>query len=76
MPTRGRLANLSTFAFTATPSTGKTWNCIGAKRPDGKFEPFHLYSVRPFMGEGFIVDVLKHCPTFAEPIGYPLDDRK
>lgn len=60
---RGRLANLSTFAFTATPKS-KTLELFGAKRPDGKFEPFHLYSMRQAIEEGFILDVLEHYATY------------
>jgi len=61
--TRGRLANLSTFAFTATPKS-KTLELFGTKRPDGKFEPFHLYSMRQAIEEGFILDVLEHYATY------------
>jgi type I restriction enzyme R subunit len=42
---RGRLPNLSLFAFTATPKS-KTLELFGTKRADGKFAPFHLYSMR------------------------------
>ncbi len=45
---RGRLPNLSTFAFTATPKP-KTLELFGRKRPDGKFEPFHRYSMRQLL---------------------------
>ena len=52
---RGRLPNLSTFAFTArSPSL----ELFGRKRPDGKFELFHRYSMRQAIEEGFILDVL------------------
>ncbi len=61
--TRGRVANLSTFAFTATPKS-KTLELFGTKRPDGKFEPFHLYSMRQAIEEGFILDVLEHYATY------------
>jgi hypothetical protein len=42
MEKRGRLPNLSTFAFTATPKP-KTLELFGTRRADGKFAPFHLY---------------------------------
>ncbi|MEK7763510.1 MAG: RNA-binding domain-containing protein, partial [Nitrospirota bacterium] len=61
--TRGSLANLSTFAFTATPKS-KTLELFGTKRPDGKFEPFQLYSMRQAIEEGFILDVLEHYATY------------
>lgn len=60
---RGRLANLSTFAFTATPKS-KTLELFGTKRSDGKFESFHLYSMRQAIEEGFILDVLEHYATY------------
>ena len=60
---RGRLPNLSTFAFTATPKP-KTLELFGSKRPDGKFEPFHRYSMRQAIEEGFILDVLRSYSTY------------
>ena len=49
---RGRMPNLSTFAFTATPKP-KTLELFGRKRPDGRFEPFHRYSMRQAIEEEF-----------------------
>ncbi len=63
MERRGRLPNLSTFAFTATPKA-KTLELFGTKRPDGKFAPFHLYSMRQAIEEGFILDVLANYATY------------
>lgn len=63
MEKRGRLANLSTFAFTATPKP-KTLELFGTKRADGTFAPFHLYSMRQAIEEGFIVDVLANYTTY------------
>jgi type I restriction enzyme R subunit len=63
MEKRGRLANLSIFAFTATPKS-KTLELFGRKRADGKFEPFHLYSMRQAIEEGFILDVLTNYTTY------------
>jgi type I restriction enzyme R subunit len=63
MEKRGRLPNLSTFAFTATPKA-KTLELFGARRPDGRFEPFHLYSMRQAIEEGFILDVLANYTTY------------
>jgi type I restriction enzyme, R subunit len=45
MEKRGRLPNLSIFAFTAAPKP-KTLELFGRQRADGTFEPFHLYSMR------------------------------
>ena len=61
---RGRQENLSFFAFTATPK-GKTLELFGRYNPDtGKHEPFHLYSMRQAIGEGFIHDVLAQYTTY------------
>jgi type I restriction enzyme R subunit len=63
MEKRGQLPNLSLFAFTATPKS-KTLELFGRKHPDGKFEPFHLYSMRQAIEEGFILDVLTNYTTY------------
>lgn len=63
MEKRGRLPNLSTFAFTATPKS-KTLELFGTKRADGQFAPFHLYSMRQAIEEGFILDVLTNYSTY------------
>ena len=60
---RGPLPNLSTFAFTATPKP-KTLELFGEKQPDGKFKPFHLYTMRQAIEEGFILDVLGTYTTY------------
>lgn len=48
--------NLSYFAFTATPKF-KTLTVFNEPGDDGK-SPFHLYSMRQAIEEGFILDVL------------------
>jgi len=63
MEKRGRLPNVSMFAFTATPKS-KTLELFGKQRPDGKFEPFHLYTMRQAIEEGFILDVLANYTTY------------
>jgi len=62
MQKRGRLPNVSWFAFTATPKP-KTLELFGKKRPDGRFEAFSLYSMRQAIEEGFILDVLENYTT-------------
>lgn len=52
--THGRHKNLSFFAFTATPKE-KTLEMFGTKQPDGTFKPFHIYSMRQAIEEGFIL---------------------
>jgi type I restriction enzyme R subunit len=59
MAKRGRQANLSFFAFTATPKH-KTVAVFGR---DG--EPTHRYTMRQAIEEGFIMDVLRHYTTYA-----------
>lgn len=60
---RGQVPNLSMFAFTATPKP-KTLELFGTKRPDGTFAPFHMYSMRQAIEEGFILDVLANYSTY------------
>jgi type I restriction enzyme, R subunit len=60
----GRQPNLSYFAFTATPK-GRTLEMFGWLNPDtDKHEPFHLYSMRQAIEEGFIMDVLANYTTY------------
>ena len=61
---RGRQPNLSFFAFTATPKA-RTLENFGTWDPaDGRFKPFHLYSMRQAIDEGFILDVLRNYTTY------------
>ena len=61
---RGMQANLSLFAFTATPK-GRTLELFGRRNPDtNKHEAFHLYSMRQAVEEGFILDVLANYVTY------------
>ncbi|MBD3235784.1 MAG: DEAD/DEAH box helicase [Candidatus Eisenbacteria bacterium] len=55
--------NTSVFAFTATPKP-RTLELFGRKRPDGRIEPFHLYSMRQAIEEKFILDVLQNYTTY------------
>jgi type I restriction enzyme R subunit len=59
MAKRSHQANLSFFAFTATPKH-KTLKVFGRKG-----EPFHRYTMRQAIEEGFILDVLKNYVTYA-----------
>ena len=58
------LKNISFFAFTATPKN-KTLEMFGTKDESGQFHPFHVYSMKQAIEEGFILDVLKHYLTYA-----------
>lgn len=55
--------NASYMAFTATPKNS-TLEKFGVKQPDGKFKPFHLYSMKQAIEEGFILDVLANYTTY------------
>lgn len=58
----GKHKNLSFFTFTATPKP-KTLEMFGEEYNDGTFHPFHVYSMRQAIEEGFILDVLKNYMT-------------
>jgi type I restriction enzyme R subunit len=59
MAKRGRQANISFFAFTATPKH-KTLAVFGRNG-----EPSHRYTMRQAIEEEFILDVLKYYTTYA-----------
>ena len=56
-------ASASYFAFTATPKR-ETLERFGEALPDGSFRPFHLYSMKQAIEEGFIRDVLTNYTTY------------
>lgn len=60
---RGPQANLSFFAFTATPKN-KTIELFGTKNSKGISEAFHVYSMRQAIEEGFILDVLSNYTDY------------
>ncbi len=55
--------NLSFFAFTATPKD-KTLQMFGQRDAQGKYHPFHIYSMRQAIEEHFILDVLQNYMTY------------
>lgn len=62
MESRKMLQNASYFAFTATPKN-KTLELFGEPYPEGdqiKHRPFHSYTMKQAIQEGFILDVLQH----------------
>lgn len=66
MEVRGKQPNLSFFAFTATPKA-KTLEVFGVRettKEDLRPRPFHLYSMKQAIEEGFIHDVLKGYTTY------------
>lgn len=69
---RGRQPNLSYFAFTATPKS-PTLKLFGTFDPErvnprtgevGMYVPFHIYSMRQAIDEGYILDVLANYITY------------
>lgn len=54
---------VSIFAFTATPK-GSTLRLFGSQGTDGKYYPFHIYSMRQAIEEEFILDVLQNYLTY------------
>lgn len=63
MIAHGKHKNLSFFAFTATPK-GQTLEMFGTEYEDGSFHPFHVYSMKQAIEEGFIMDVLQNYMTY------------
>jgi type I restriction enzyme R subunit len=65
MEAKKLLPNASYFAFTATPKN-KTLEIFGEPFKDGdktKHRPFHTYTMKQAIDEGFILDVLKTYTT-------------
>jgi type I restriction enzyme R subunit len=60
---RGPQPNISYFAFTATPRN-VTLERFGSAGADGLPHPFHFYSMRQAIEEGFILDVLQNYMTY------------
>ena len=62
MESKKLLPNASYFAFTATPKN-KTLEIFGDPSPEGgniRHLPFHVYTMKQAIQEGFIIDVLAH----------------
>lgn len=75
LATHGKHANLSFFAFTATPKA-KTLELFGEKVGEKQFQAFHIYSMKQAIEEGFILDVLKNYTTYQQyyKIAKKIDD--
>ncbi len=57
------LENISFYAFTATPKN-KTLEMFGNVDERGEYHPYHIYSMKQAIEEGFILNVLEHYLTF------------
>jgi type I restriction enzyme, R subunit len=56
---RGKQPHISFFGFTGTPKN-KTLELFGRKNEEGHFVPFHSYSMKQSIAEGYTLDVLEH----------------
>ena len=63
MELRGAQDHISYFGFSGTPKN-KTLELFGRKDEDGKFLPFHVYSMKQSISEVFTLDVLQNYNTF------------
>jgi len=63
MAARASDKGVTYVAFTATPKA-KTLQLFGRPGPDGKPAPFHVYSMRQAIEEGFILDVLRNYTPY------------
>ncbi|WP_231118979.1 type I restriction endonuclease subunit R [Oecophyllibacter saccharovorans] len=80
----GAVKGLTYVAFTATPKQ-KTLELFGrpdpSEGPEGLPKPFHVYSMRQAIEEGFILDVLKNYTTYEQAFklaqnGKQLDEKQ
>nr|WP_321239760.1 type I restriction endonuclease subunit R [uncultured Tolumonas sp.] len=63
MQSRKMRGNASYLAFTATPKN-TTLEKFGQRQEDGSYRPFHLYSMKQAIEEGFILDVVANYTTY------------
>ena len=63
MELRGAQDHISYFGFSGTPKN-KTLELFGRRDEDGTFLPFHVYSMKQSISEGFTLDVLQNYNTF------------
>ncbi|CAN5290392.1 DEAD/DEAH box helicase family protein [soil metagenome] len=63
MAEKADAANISFFAYTATPKA-KTLELFGRPGADGLPHPFHLYTMQQAIEEGFILDVLQNYTPY------------
>tara|TARA_B110000027_G_scaffold12633_1_gene11753 strand:- start:1521 stop:4046 length:2526 start_codon:yes stop_codon:yes gene_type:complete len=60
---RGKQEHISFFGFTGTPKN-KTLELFGRKNDDGHYVPFHSYTMKQSIHEGFTLDVLQNYTTY------------
>ncbi|MFR5931385.1 MAG: hypothetical protein ACLUGI_12470 [Subdoligranulum sp.] len=65
LTSHGRHKNLSFFAFTATPKSRHAGTVRHRSTRTAPHHPFHIYSMRQAIEEGFILDVLQNYMTYS-----------
>ena len=60
---RGKQDHISFFGFTGTPKN-KTLELFGRRNEEGHFVPFHYYTMKQSISEGFTLDVLQNYTTY------------
>ena len=63
LESRGKQNHISFFGYTGTPKS-KTMELFGRKTSDGRFLPFHSYTMKQSIHEGFTLDVLSNYTTY------------
>ena len=62
---RGKQKHISFFGFSGTPKN-KTLELFGRKDDKGDFVPFHSYTMKQSITEGFTLDVLENYTTYQQ----------
>ena len=62
---RGKQKHISFFGFSGTPKN-KTLELFGRKDEQGDFVPFHTYTMKQSIAEGFTLDVLENYTTYKQ----------
>ncbi|MBK7764110.1 MAG: type I restriction endonuclease subunit R [Bacteroidetes bacterium] len=62
---RGKQKHISFFGFSGTPKN-KTLELFGRKDDEGHFIPFHTYTMKQSITEGFTLDVLETYTTYQQ----------
>ena len=60
---RGKQPHILFFGFTGTPKN-KTLEIFGRKNEAGQFEPFHAYTMKQSIAEGYTLDTLEHFTQY------------
>lgn len=72
---RGKQKHISFFGFTGTPKN-KTLELFGRKNEAGQFVPFHSYTMKQSIAEGYTLDVLEHFMSYKRWFKLKQEDEK